>query len=172
MPHGIPPHLVDSLSRPFTPVSPSNLDPITARFQQVTIADVNYFQDTLSGSVTPSASAKNAEHSFFDEEDDRRREVRADAERPFPVDRDILREIVHENMGSPVVYLRFLSSGELFRQRERERACSRVQATMLNATIYSPLRHVPQSVSGAFGRWPRASSSHCSSIHASTQSRI
>ncbi|KAF8315429.1 hypothetical protein DL93DRAFT_2042821, partial [Clavulina sp. PMI_390] len=46
-----------------------------------------------------------------DEEDDKREEIRADAERPFPVDRALLKETIRQHMHSPVVRMQFLSSG-------------------------------------------------------------
>ena len=109
MPHRMPLHL-EPLTRPFTPVSPSNLDPITSRFQQVSIADFDHLRETLSGHSTPLITP-DRQSSFFDEDDDHRREVRADAELPFPVNRDVLKEIVTRKMGANAIYVQFLSSG-------------------------------------------------------------
>lgn len=48
----------------------------------------------------------------YSEEDDIRAEIRADAERPFPVDRTVLKELIRAKMGTEVERVVFLSSGE------------------------------------------------------------
>lgn len=116
---------------PFTPVSPSNLEPLTSRFQQISLSELAFINEHLShnnrsGRSTPlittatrtgSAVGTPTDGYFsipvaaFDEEDDKRAEIRADAERPFPVDRELLKDIIYQHMHSTVVRMQFLSSG-------------------------------------------------------------
>jgi len=116
------------IDRPFTPVSPSNLEPLTSRFQQISLAELAHINEHLSRNdihfssdwstpLTSSAAGSRGGggddyFSLFDEEDDKRAEIRADAERPFPVDRQVLKELINNHMHSPVVRMQFLSSGE------------------------------------------------------------
>lgn len=133
--------LHQQLDGPFTPVSPLNLEPLTSRFQQVSLQELAFINEHLShndssthhfrhhiprthssrsGWSTPLASASlngtPIDDYFssavgFDEEDDKRAEVRADAERPFPIDRSVLKDIIHHHMRSSVIRMQFLSSG-------------------------------------------------------------
>ena len=137
--------IADSNLGPFMPVSPSNLEQLTIRSQQVRAEDTDYFQETLhhlhgtSGCDTPGTldtavvtTTATVPLEFrpipledvlkdpeaysppvnFDEQEDRRAERRADAERPFPVDRSVLKDVVENVLGAKVAYLQFLSSGE------------------------------------------------------------
>lgn len=124
--------LQQPIDGPFTPVSPSNLAPLTSRFQQISLSELAFINEHLShnnksGRNTPlvptatrtatgSASGTPVDGYFsiptaFDEEDDKRAEIRADAERPFPVDRELLKDIILQHMLLPVVRMQFLSSG-------------------------------------------------------------
>ncbi len=142
--------LAESNSGPFTPVSPSNLEQLTIRSQQVRVEDTDYFQEALhhhqphpgvSGYDTPAPPALAAVETTtipvdfwptlladerkgpeayappvnFDEQEDRRAEIRADAERPFPVNRSMLKDIIESVLRVEVAYLQFLSSGKLQR---------------------------------------------------------
>jgi hypothetical protein len=113
------------IDRPFTPVSPSNLEPLTSRFQQVSLAELAYINEHLSRNdthhrsgwstpLTSSAAGPGGDDYFseFDEDNDKRAEIRADAERPFAVDREVLKELINTYMHSPVVRMQFLSSGK------------------------------------------------------------
>lgn len=128
----------------YTPVSPSHLEPLSTRFQQVSLSELAFINDHLinndisrSGWSTPLASSALGAGSsasvpgsasatgdgyfpvgfqlpavvVFDEEDDKRAEIRADAERPFPVDRRVLKDLIEQHMHSPVIRMQFLSSG-------------------------------------------------------------
>lgn len=125
---------------PLTPVSPSNLEPLTSRFQQVSLSELSFINDHLThnrhdgswpgtptGNLTPSRGLGSAAFSSslgpgdagdsyftFDEQDDIRAEIRADAERPFPVDREVLKELILQHMHVYVLRMQFLSSGTFY----------------------------------------------------------
>ena len=168
---------------PFTPVSPSNLEPLTSRFQQVSLAELAYINEHLSrndthhksGWSTPLTSSAAGQRSgddyfsAFDEEDDKRAEIRADAERPFPVDREVLKELINTHMHSSVIRMQFLSSGELCWRSSNESDWH--QGYLLTWPLGSD-RDISQGISCIAERWPRGCSADCPKVHAAFEDRV
>jgi len=84
-------HLQDS-----PPTSPQIFTPVLHR-------------DSNASTQSLSAQASSSTH----DPEDIVREIRTDGEHPFPIDRIMLMNVVRKNMGSPVVAIQFLSSGQL-----------------------------------------------------------
>lgn len=203
--------LQQQLDGPFTPVSPLNLEPLTSRFQQVSLQELAFINEHLShndsssyhlhhhiprshtsrsGWSTPLASA-GANGTLgpiddyfsavaFDEEDDKRAEVRADAERPFPVDRSVLKDIIHHHMCSSVVRMQFLSSGMfllhsiLTASYTGSRHRFDLQHRSAHQSFFSLEynRNFPQSLSCRTRRRSRSRGPDRPTLHAPAQNRI
>ncbi|CAE6456644.1 unnamed protein product [Rhizoctonia solani] len=50
-------------------------------------------------------------HSPKPDHEDERREIKADGDNPFPIDRNVLRTVIREKLGCEPLHIRFLSSG-------------------------------------------------------------